>query len=170
MHHRQDYLDGEDQKTLISFVLYGDPLAVVKGETSVARSILRSLKPLKQIKTVCDRASLETAAKTPGAIPPETMAQVKKVVAQYLPGMQDARVSMCEAHAGCSGEGHDCPTSHLGAKVRPQRDPGRSVVILSKHIAESAGGGKSAPVRIHHHYARLTLDKTGQLVKLSVSR
>ena len=27
MHKRQGYLDGEDQKTLISFVLYGDPLA-----------------------------------------------------------------------------------------------------------------------------------------------
>jgi hypothetical protein len=27
MHQRQGFLDGEDQKTLISFVLYGDPLA-----------------------------------------------------------------------------------------------------------------------------------------------
>ena len=30
MHKRQGFLDGEDQKTLISFVLYGDPLAQVQ--------------------------------------------------------------------------------------------------------------------------------------------
>ncbi len=46
MHHRQGYLDGEDQKTLISFVLYGDPLAQAQSQNSIPKRILRPEMPL----------------------------------------------------------------------------------------------------------------------------
>ncbi len=51
MHNRQGYLDGEDQKTLISFVLYGDPLAIPVGLERTAKSILRPARPPAHIKT-----------------------------------------------------------------------------------------------------------------------
>jgi hypothetical protein len=101
----------------------------------------------------------------PGAsepIPEELMTHVKRVVTQYLPGMQGAQVSMSHEHCGCACQGHHCPTGQLGAKTRPNFTPERRVVTLSKSI----------PFEEHTHpqFARLTLDKTGKVVKLAVSR
>jgi hypothetical protein len=159
MHRRQGYLDGEDQKTLISFVLYGDPLAEVDGKGSKSKKVVRSLKSPAQVKTVCDRSE---EAETPEPIPPEVLNYVKHVVSQYLPGMSDAQVRITHEHAGCDGIGHQCPTSEIGRKSKPNGHPSRQVVTLSKTIQQSSF--------IHRHYARLTLDSQGKLVKLVVSR
>lgn len=189
MHRRQGYLDGEDQKTLISFVLYGDPLAHISELTPRAKAIFRPLKPPVSVKTVCDRSGCHTVGEpqdTP-PLPAETLAYVKTIVEQYLPGMANARLTCSQELAGCQGEGHSCPTSRLGQKARPDRPPQRRVVVLSKDVAEplfrsispsspARSGGSSMGrieagcIRVHHHYARLTLDEQGQLVKLAVSR
>ena len=159
MHRRQGYLDGEDQKTLISFVLYGDPLAEVDGRGSKSKKVIRSLKSPAQVKTVCDRSE---EVETPEPVPPEVLNYVKHVVSQYLPGMSDAQVRITHEHAGCDGAGHQCPTAEMGRKARPTQQPSRQVVTLSKTIQQSAF--------VHRHYARLTLDSQGKLVKLVVSR
>jgi hypothetical protein len=189
MHRRQGYLDGEDQKTLITFVLYGDPLAQISELTPRAKAIFRPLKTPVRVKTVCDRSGCPEKSERKAAppLPQETMAYVKTIVAQYLPGMEGAHLTFCHEQAGCRGEGHSCPTARFGAKGQPDDSPKRKVVVLSKEVAETlvrpdypaghthAGTSSSVPdqagsVRIHHHYARLTLDEEGQLVKLAVSR
>ena len=159
MHRRQGYLDGEDQKTLISFVLYGDPLAEIEGRGRSSKKIVRSLKSPAQVKTVCDRSEEE---EIPEPIPPEVLNYVKHVVSQYLPGMSDAQIKISHEHAECTGLGHTCPTADMGSKARPSHNPSRQVVTLSKTIQQSAF--------VHRHYARLTLDSKGKLVKLVVSR
>jgi hypothetical protein len=65
-------------------------------------------------------------------------------------------------HADCECKGHNCPTGQLGPKARPDVQPDRRVVTLSK----------SVPIeqQTHQSYARLTLDKTGKVVKVAVSR
>ena len=166
MHERQGYLDGEDQKTLISFVLYGDPLATTT-ESGIGdligqkreKTFVRTSEPMPEVKTVCDRSEVPGASEP---IPEELMTHVKRVVTQYLPGMQGAQVSMSHEHCGCECQGHHCPTGQLGAKTRPSFTPDRRVVTLSKRI----------PFEEHTHpqYARLTLDKAGKVVKLAVSR
>jgi hypothetical protein len=189
MHRRQGYLDGEDQKTLITFVLYGDPLTQISELTPPNKAVYRAVKPPVSVKTVCDRASCPESGKgltahTP--VPAETLAYVKTIVEQYLPGMEDARLTLCQEQAGCQGKNHSCPSSRLGAKAQPADSPQRRVVVLSKDVAEplfaQAGGGEPKPadlssgkveancIRVHHHFARLTLDEMGQLVKLAVSR
>jgi len=168
MHKRQGYLDGEDQKTLISFVLYGDPLAQSIDnqpgfDTIIGRkqrkTVIRPLSPPPKVKTVCDRAE-KSGISDP--IPEEVMTHIKRVVTQYLPGMDGAQVSMSHEHADCDCEGHNCPTGQLGTKAQPEIKPERRVVTLSKTI----------PYEEHTHptYARLTLDKNGKVVKLAVSR
>jgi hypothetical protein len=82
--------------------------------------------------------------------------------------MQDAQVIYSHVHVGCTGEGHTCPSFYFGAKYRPAFTPQRSVVILSKSVQAPANA--STPPRTHQHFARLTLDGTGNVVKLSVSR
>lgn len=172
MHSRQGYLDGEDQKTLISFVLYGDPLAQATETSPRVRNVLRAAQPL-EVKTVCDRGGCDPtplSAKSVPSLSSETLAQVKRVVQQYLPGMVDAQLTFCQEQAHCSGQGHTCPTSVFGAKSRPDLTPDRRVVTLSKQVTEAAQGAENGSTRIHRHYARLTLDSGGKLVKVAISR
>jgi hypothetical protein len=159
MHDRQGYLDGEDQKTLISFILYGDPLSQPLGLAPGAKSILRPLAPPAAVHTVCDRAR---RGETSEPIPPEVMVNVKRVVEKYLPGMADAQLTMNLEHAECHHAGHVCPTAQIGKKAHPVHEPGRRLIILSKHVAGAA--------HLHRHYARITLDSQNKLVKLVVSR
>jgi hypothetical protein len=140
-------------------VLYGDPLAQIDGKVRSSKNIIRSLKAPAQVKTVCDRLE---EAQTPEPIAPEVLNYVKHVVSQYLPGMSDAQVRITHEHSGCEGIGHQCPSAAMGTKARPAQSPSRQVVTLSKTIQQAAF--------VHRHYARLTLDSQGKLVKLVVSR
>jgi hypothetical protein len=157
MHERQGYLDGEDQKTLISFVLYGDPLLYPLGIRRFPKDIYRSLRQT-DVVTVCDKndeISLET-------IPAETLANVKQVVRQYLPGMEGATIRMNKMHAGCSMADHNCPTSQLHIKSKSTNPGMRRVVVISKRIQSSS--------QEFVQVARMTLDDHGKVIKLAVSR
>lgn len=158
MNRRQGYLDGEDQKTLISFVLYGDPLAQSDFTGRGPKTTLRATLP-QPIHTVCDRSAVNSE---PTAIPDEVIANVKTIVSQYLPGMSGARLSYSQERAGCHHAGHTCPSGQFGTKAIPDNKPDRQVVVLSKRIEQAR--------HTHQQYARLTLDNQGKLVKLVVSR
>jgi hypothetical protein len=176
MHRRQGYLDGEDQKTLISFLLLGDPLAHLTTNSADAKLIMRSLNSPANVNTVCDRHGNCTnelsnpphPLKDNPPIPGKTLAQVKSIVEQYLPGMQDADISYSRSHATCTGEGHTCPTSTKGTKSRLGQKAENNVITLSKHVEKSVS--PTGPVQTHHHYARLTIDDRGKVIKMAVSR
>ena len=168
MHQRQGYLDGEDQKTLISFVLYGDPLAQPGGVNVQSKSILRSVKPPLKPRVICDRQHEEDANQP---IPADVIRQAKQIVHQYLPGMEDAQVLFSHEHSDCGKSGHECQnnqaTSGVGRgkarqKLSSEYRPRRKVVVLSKQVASSH--------HLHRHFARITLDEQNRLVKLVVSR
>ena len=188
MVQNQGYLDGEDQKTLISFNLYGDPLAQPVASRRVSKSVRYQSNPVTDLHTVCERT---TASEMATPLPAEVIASVRRVVAHHLPGMVDARLTLVHPRAVCAGEGHHCPTSQLehpdcpsdlqasGAVGNPEpaarakrrglwhksknrSEDRRSLVILSKQVALSDG--------VHPRVARLTLDDRGKLVKLVVSR
>jgi hypothetical protein len=168
MHQRQGYLDGEDQKTLISFVLYGDPLALPSGVKVQSKSILRSMKPPMKLKMVCDRSHEEDLNQP---LPADVMLQTKQIVRQYLPGMEDAQMLYSQEHNNCGKPGQPCQ-NHTGGsgpikgKARTSSasatPPRRRVVVLSKQVASSD--------HLHRHFARITLDEQNRLVKLVVSR
>ena len=166
MHVRQGYLDGEDQKTLISFVLYGDPLAYPEGWNVKPKTIRRAAEPEVTVKAICDRNHDDQHSEP---IPDDMLTFVKSVVHQYLPGMQDANVQLSYEHVICDGDG--CRPVFLvksqngdfqSENIPPLKNPSRKVITLSKHIDCSN--------LVHKHFARLTIDNTGKLVKLVVSR
>jgi hypothetical protein len=159
MNRRQGYLDGEDQKTLISFICYGDPLAQTDFNRLGPKSVLRPTKLPAPVSTVCDK---NVGSSSTEAIPEEVLVQVKSVVAEYLPGMKEASISYSHEHAGCTSHAHACPTAQMGSKSIPAHQPDRQVVTLSKQFKQDA--------HLHRQYARLTLDAQGKLVKLVVSR
>jgi hypothetical protein len=161
MDRRQGYLDGEDQKTLISFVLYGDPLALGVEKARVRKTVHRSVNPPAEVKTVCDRSWDDELGETEEP-PAEVVAHVKRVVEQYLPGMSEAEILYAHEHPQCSGGSHACPTSEMKGRPRIDSNPARRVVTLSKQV--------QSELKNHPQYARLTLDQNGKVVKLAVSR
>jgi tetratricopeptide (TPR) repeat protein len=157
---RQGYLDGEDQKTLISFVLYGDPLYMAASSRVplTGKVIVRRTSRPGEVRTACalngssEGTSLDDASS----------GRVRSIISHYLPGMTDALASVHHQHCGCSGEGHCCPTSQIGSKQAQRAEPGTTVVTLSKSVTDGA--------RRHAKFARLTLDPAGKVLKLAVSR
>ena len=160
MHKRQGYLDGEDQKTLISFVLYGDPLAQPQLDGPNPKSGLRPDIANPHVNIVCAKSSVvEESVQT---LPPAMMKQVKSVVREYLPGMAGADYQISQEHNESECEGHNCPTKHLGSKNIPGTYPNRSVITLKKSITTNKNN--------HSQIARITMNKEGEIVKLAVSR
>ena len=164
MNQRQGFLDAEDQKTLISFVLFGDPLAL-PFKTKVSPKITPHLSDdVVQIPTVCEKSCEGEAG---SSVPLETISHLKTIVAQYLPGMSDATISLSHEHhtcsnlcANCSSE-KKCVFTQANSKTQGSLKTQRRVVTLSKDFKHAQ--------RIHRQYARLTLDERGKIVKMVIS-
>ena len=156
MHRRQGYLDPEDQKTIISFVLLGDPLAQPYPSQRRSKSLNRRSELPKDIQTISENPKPSGSA---SPISPEIVAHVKSIVEQYLPGMQDASLrltqSFPEPNAG------DAAVTEQDLNAVPHL-AGLRVVALNKSIVQAN--------LTHAQYARLTMDAQGKLLKLTVSR
>lgn len=161
MHRRQGYLDGEDQKTLISFVLYGDPLFSSSSEEKPKsqKQIIRKSSRPTLMKTAC---ALGGPVLKPEDLEPLMMSKVRSIVSSYLPGMSDAICRIHPQRHACNGTDHNCPTHQLSMNKIPQGAQPTLVVTLSKQVPDGQ--------RHHPHFARLTLDEQGKILKLAVSR
>lgn len=161
MHRRQGYLDGEDQKTLISFVLYGDPLFTSPGSNAKRQDklVLRRTTRPAAAKTACALGGPSLKAED---LDPATVETVRSIVARYLPGMVDAGCRIHSQHCGCDASDHRCPSNQLGIKAALPTGGEPIVITLAKEIPDGA--------RRHSHLARLTLDPSGKVLKLAVSR
>jgi hypothetical protein len=164
MHRRQGFLDAEDQKTLISFVLFGDPLALpfkARISPKITPHLSDSTVP---IPTVCEH-SFKEDVEIPVSL--ETISHLKNIVAQYLPGMSDAKVSLSQERQSCSNfcnhcsSGKRCVLSQANAKNNSTIKSHRRVVTLSKNYERAKHN--------HQQFARLTLDEQGEIVKMVVS-
>jgi hypothetical protein len=159
MNERQGYLDGEDQKSLISFIQFGDPLSQFIYSDHKIKTISRMLINEDELVTICDRYDGENNGKN---IPPNELEIIKQIVAQYLPGMGDAQVMCSTERSVCHAEGHVCPTSQLHGDFHLNNTPSRKVYTLSKHVIKNS--------HQHKTYARITIDVNGKVVKFVVSR
>ncbi len=158
MEKRQGFMDGEDQKTMISFVLYGDPLAQGNGGKGSAKSITRLRVPVN-VRMVCDikeNGEVECCGKG-------IVAEAKQYLKEYLPGVENAEVSVAQEY---QVDKSYFRRKGLGAEVSSRTyakgNAGRTVITLKKDSKSNE--------RIHHHYARVTVDQTGKMVKLAISR
>ena len=92
MHRRQGFLDGEDQKPLISFVQYGDPLYSPQAGNAPrqAKAVVRGTRRPVELKT------------TLGARPPITSAAVRKATGNSGWPRLSRIGSRCPNHSGAS--------------------------------------------------------------------
>lgn len=157
MTQQQGYLDGEDQKTLISFVYYGDPLAALHSASEKSMKLLRP-KAKPAVSILCDREEADLRV----SVHPQVVQQVKKLVAEYLPGIENSRVKVGTSHPYCPGKSHQCPTSELGSKVTHPHGRQGFVVTFTSEVRD--------PLAVHQQIVRATVNAEGKLVKLAESR
>ena len=150
MNKRQGYLDAEDQKTLLSFVLYGDPMVSLDGKGRLSKNQLR-LKRFS-FKTIEERPVRENILAPVSA---KVIEDVKSVVASCLPGMENAEVRIREelGSAAYATKNGPSPKSASGES--------RYVVTMSKSVTNAKS--------VHRHYVRATVDH-GKVIKVVVSR
>ncbi len=157
MTKRQGYLDAEDQKTLISFVLYGDPLAMEWVESLKPKFPHHEETDLEIIKE-CERQNYPDEIVK---LPKEYLLEVKELVKPYLPGMDSAEV-MVRISSNASEEKHgNSQAEPFGGRITEMK-PDRYVVTMQGEV-------KSAKA-LHRHYASATIDNGGKILKLVVSR
>ena len=158
MQKRQGFLDGEDQKTLLSFILFGDPLTRLdEGQTAKFKSMGLSEESLI---IVCEENSLQI---DPPNLSKDILSELKQIVEMYLPGLDDAEIKAANQHKYKKPEmimnENGTPFEIKSTQTEPT---GKVVVSFKKNI-------KSLQQN-HVHYAKATLDSTGKMIKLAISR
>lgn len=163
-------LDAEDQKTIISFILLGDPLTQISYEPFTPK-VIRHAKTIQPVPyAICDRGM---QACQPDELSPQVESTIKKMVEKYLPGMEQAQLSVLgngsECHGSCLNCSINCGLKHFSQNLQNQRAKSkensiseRKVVILKKENRWQN--------HTYTQYARLTLDSSGKLIKLSLSK
>ena len=149
MTRKQGFLDGEDQKTILSFILFGDPLALHDGIQSMPKPILR-VKSHADVKTISDSDMELDFDKD--HLPNGVSKEVEKIVKSYLPGLQNAEMKLSKSYGNLDNQNNG-----------KNSDPQRYVVTLEKSIDLDTNIA-------HHHFARMTFDQKGKLVKFTTSR
>ena len=153
----QGYLDGEDQKTILSFVLFGDPLATAKNIKEVTKPAIRpTITP--ELKTISD--SPEELVVAADEMPSEILGQIKSVIKNYLPGLDDATVAINPQLSNFTLD-PDKVEEHR-TQYDLLKSSQRYVVTLKKQYEYKS--------KSHNHFARMTFDQKGEMIKLSMSR
>ncbi len=154
MHSRQGHLDGEDQKTLISFILLGDPLAYPSPPQKCPDASWRPPEDIKNLHTVSDYDYTDE-------VPENMVAHVKNIVSRYLPGMVDAKFYIgIDSESNSHAPGKKSQTG-LATKDQSGRENHRRITLSKKYIRQD---------KTHNQVALLTLSDSGKLLKLVVSR
>ena len=157
MTEEQGYLDGEDQKTILSFVLYGDPLASSANIKDVTKPAIRpTARP--ELKTISD--SCEELIVAANEMPTEILDKVRKVISSYLPGLDDATVTLNPQLTNFTLDPAMIQTHRQNFDAVNQSQ--RYVVTLKKSYEYRQ--------RNHKQFARVTFNQKGEMLKLSMSR
>ncbi len=156
MQERQGYLDGEDQKTLLSFVLYGDPS--LGGAAPSGNGAGLGVGKAVSAPVICQRGAGRECHPAPEGL----VAAVRERIEDSLPHMAQAQVHTLPARL-CNGDcGHRCALAHPAAKGNGSRN-GKWIVTLEKEIPVQGDGA-------HRQSVKVTVDERGRILKMAVSK
>ena len=157
-HRDMGHMDNEDQKTIISFNLFGDPLTSYNAAGSSSKYIVRETVA-KDVMCTASNDLVEKTMPNQNEIPDEVLNNVKKAVKAYLPGFKGARVEynpiMIQKNAyvtkiKCEGDQCELYLSDY------------NTISLSREVVDNAV--------VHKNFAHLTLDKNNKVVKIITSK
>jgi len=157
MKQRQGYLDGEDQKTLQSFVLYGDPLGHLEPNIYLEKS-RDDIYSEKDIKLVSDHNGY--FATSPG-VSEKVTNDVQELLKSYIPGLDNAEIKV-KKHKINITKMINIETNQTGKIGSNLEYRTFTQILYNKSIVSEK--------RKHTQYARVTMDDRGKIIKLAVSR
>jgi hypothetical protein len=158
MTQRQGYLDGEDQKTLISFVLYGDPLGYLEENIYLDKKPIARETNDREIKTVSDQDLMLT--KNP-RISKNLSKELDEIMQSYIPSLNNADIKIREHKFRVN------KIVHSGGNRNSDGSDNSEVIDITQVMVSQ----KTRVARLmHEQYARITMDETGKVIKLAVSR
>ncbi len=149
MQERQGYLDSEDQKTLLSFVLYGDPALPGLPDGNIELVSKALCPPLVYQRQAKDHKNL---------LPEDLVATVKGRIEASLPHLAQARIHA--APVILSNEGLE--NSHI--KGRGARRPNAKWAFTLEK--EFPGNGEGP----HHQVVKVIVDERGAILKAVMSK
>jgi len=163
----QGYLDPEDQKTILSFILYGDPTLAVACPVARHREAGSGDGALPQRPTNGDKLTASTLCRRQvlevGLISPQLMAYVQHHLASCLPSFlwEDVTVSaqVLYGEKRCDG---GCS---LHQSVAKGGLPSQAKWVFTLQQRSPAHEG-----HVHQQIAKVTVDSQGNLVKIAISR
>jgi len=157
MKQRQGYLDGEDQKTLQSFVLYGDPLGHLEPNNYLEKSREDAYSE-KDIKLVSDQDGYFTTS--PG-VSEKVTSDLQELLQSYIPGLENAEIKIKKHKINISKmiNNETNQTGKIGSNLEYKTF---TQISYNKSIVSEK--------RKHTQYARITMDDRGKIIKLAVSR
>ena len=156
MAERQGFLDGEDQKTILSFVLYGDPSLKLPIVTSPS-------KQPSTTETSCPSVVCGMRAQDTLEVDEEVVAKVRKHLAKKAPFMarlelkvasQSLYIKDCNRGGGCF-----IRQVPLGVKRAPP-----NLVFTSQRFSPLPGDGRLKQI------FRVTADQGGNVLKVAISK
>ena len=156
MNQRQGYLDGEDQKTLLSFVLYGDPLGYLEPNIYLDKTPKRNGSEISVI-AVSDKDGTLTKS---SRIPQDVSTNLNEVLKSYLPGLDNASMKVRE---------HKIRVNKIINGTTGQKINGNQETVAQRTQIMYSQKTKVAH-HTHKQFARVTLDEAGKVIKLAVSR
>ncbi len=160
MDKRQGFLDGEDQKTLLSFIFYGDPMSAINAQTAKSkRAVKRIMAP--KVNIMSDD---EDMADFEQDISAETLHEVKKIAEVYLPGLEELNIHVSQQQMLTDPGFEDASggrQSKMSRSIR-KNGKGQTVVTVSKTVPIAS--------KVHRHYLRARVDRNGHVDKVAVSR
>lgn len=160
MVQRQGYLDGEDQKTLQSFVLYGDPLGFLEENIYIKPHAIQNENTSNEIKTIRDQDGY--IFKQPN-FPEKFSKDITEVIESYIPDLSKADIKIRHHQINLKKE--------FQSGFDTKKDSNQKMINNIKNHTQVTYSQKIKSARIvHQQYARLTLDESGKVIKLAVSR
>ncbi|MBN1485829.1 MAG: hypothetical protein JXA37_14035 [Chloroflexia bacterium] len=155
MYNRQGYLDGDDMKTLLQFVLYGDPLVGVQASVDKS-SVQASAIEIPTPPVLCEKHSKQVALHQ---LSDDLVRRVRRSLAWLH---QDRQVSHIEVslQSGCSG--NSCRGRCQEAKAIPW---GPEALVFTSRREMPTEDGLFLP-----QWARVVVDTEGHIVKMAVTR
>jgi tetratricopeptide (TPR) repeat protein len=157
MYRQQGYLDGDDMKTLLEFVLYGDPLATVATPVPLAVAHISARESVSTPPPVlCAKHAVPLA---PHQLSEELVARVRRSLAWLQQGEAVGEMNV----ALRSG----CPGGHCAGACRPRNTGSREIealVFTTRRELRTEDGTLLPQV------ARVVVDPGGRIVKMAVTR
>jgi tetratricopeptide (TPR) repeat protein len=155
--NRQGYLDSEDQKTLLTFNLFGDPTLTVEGQVPAWDKLPRSALVSKSLAVCCQNG----ARAIPVELPAAWVDQVEGQIARRLPWLTPKRIRVTQ-QVLCSNQSNGGCHSADGAE-------GHSA-IANRYVFTVSGVPEGADSARWPLIAKVTVDHKGTILKMAVSR